>query len=148
MSLPAVAVAGPAFEIPMSAERWIVVWLVELLFPLIGSDVALMPIWAVLARSPLSAKLAATWTVTFQPVDAPFDRPALVQVTVPALLAQPASADTNVVPAGRASIRVKPALWLGPLFFTEIVYVMSVPAVAVDGPVFVTCRSAEVCTVV
>src|SRR5205823_14263804 len=75
-------------------------------------------------------------------------RPALVQVTVPALLAQPASADTNVVPAGRASITVNPALSLGPRFVTWMKNDVSVPAIASDPAVLVTARSAERLTVV
>src|SRR5438105_4710519 len=148
MSVPAVASDAAVLVTARSAERLIVVWLVELSLVWSGSLVALVPICAVLARSEPSAYVEAMWKVSDQLVEAPLASPELVHVTVPALMAQPGEALTKVVFAGTASVTVKPALSLGPLFFTEIVYARSVPAVAVDGPVFVTCRSAEVCTVV
>src|SRR5438094_269739 len=74
--------------------------------------------------------------------------PALVQSTSPAEKEHP-GADTKVVPAGRTSRRVYPALSDGPRFSTFTVYVSSVPAVAGSGDaVLVTLRSASVFTVV
>ena len=56
--------------------------------------------------------------------------------------------DTNVMPAGSASLSVTLCAALGPLFVTTIVYVAFVDGVAVAGPLFVTARSAAVVMVV
>src|SRR5438132_692421 len=91
-------------------------------------------------------------SVIVQLVLVPVARPALVQVTVPVARAQPVLADTKVVPAGTASVTVKPALSDGPRVVTLTVMLVSVPAtevpaVAVAGAVLVTSRSALVVTV-
>ena len=75
--------------------------------------------------------------------ESPAARPELVQVTVPEDSVQAALALTKEVPPGRASEREYPALSEGPLSFTEMVKVVSVPAMAVGSAVLVTARSAE-----
>ena len=60
------------------------------------------------------------WTTRVQLTLAPATRPLLVQVTVPARLAQPPLTETKVVPVGMVSTRVKPALSEGPWFLTVI----------------------------
>src|SRR3954447_15290544 len=88
-------------------------------------------------------------TTTDHVTFAPNTRPALEHVTVPDANPQAALADTNEVPAGTASVRVKPALSDGPRLSTGVVCVSSVPAVPGDGSaVFVTFRSALRLTVV
>src|SRR5256885_1032018 len=86
------------------------------------------------------------WTTIVQVTLAPLARPELVQVTVPAAAAQAGLvAETKLVPAGTASVSVKPALSEGPRLSTLTVKVSSVPAVAGSGAaVLVTFRSAEV----
>src|SRR5207248_930185 len=90
------------------------------------------------------------WTTIVQVTMAPAARLALVQVTVPAASAQAGLlAETKLVPAGTASVSVKPALSEGPRLSTVIVTFSSVPAVAGDcAAVLVTFRSAERLTVV
>jgi len=81
----------------------------------------------------------------------------LVQLTVPVpptagvVHVHPAgvASETNVVPAGRVSVRVAAAALLGPALVAVIVYVRLVPATTGLGlPVLVTDRSADVLTVV
>src|SRR5947208_7202015 len=90
------------------------------------------------------------WTTIVQVTLAPAARLALVQVRVPAASAQAGLlAETKLVPAGTASVSVKPALSEGPRLSTLTVKVSSVPAVAGSGAaVLVTFRSALVFTVV
>src|SRR3982750_1883619 len=90
------------------------------------------------------------WTTIVQVTLAPAARLAFVQVTVPAASAQAGLvAETKLVPAGTASLSVKPALSEGPRLSTLTVKVSSVPAVAGSGAaVLVTFRSAERLTVV
>src|SRR5437763_665786 len=90
------------------------------------------------------------WTTIVQVALAPAARLAFVQVTVPAASAQAGLlAETKLVPAGTASLSVKPALSEGPRLSTLTVKVSSVPAVAGSGAaVLVTFRSAEAVTVV
>src|SRR2546429_103769 len=90
------------------------------------------------------------WTTIVQVTLAPAARLALVQVTVPAASAQAGLvAETKLVPAGTASVSVKPALSEGPRLSTLTVQLSSVPAVAGSGAaVLVTFRSALRLTVV
>ena len=68
--------------------------------------------------------------------------------TFGAVWLQPDDAPANVVAAGSVSVTVPPLETEGPLFVTVTVYVMSVPAVAVAGPVLLIDRSATRLTVV
>src|SRR5436189_138205 len=68
--------------------------------------------------------------------------------TFGAVWLQPDDAPANVVAAGSVSVTVPPLEVDGPLFVTVTVYVMSVPAVAVAGPVLLIDRSATRLTVV
>src|SRR5436190_1458821 len=98
--------AAAVFVTFRSALRLTVVDEVELLLPLTGSAVALLAIEAVLLSVPPSAKPGPMWTVIVCVPVAPLARPALVQVTVPEALTQPADAETKLVPAGTASVSV------------------------------------------
>src|SRR5207249_8936105 len=83
------------------------------------------------------------WTVIVNVSLAPLARPLLVQVTVPDAFEQPVLDETKLVPAGRTSSSVWPALSDGPRFSTSRLNVSFVPAVAGSGDaVFVTFRSA------
>src|SRR5437016_2326193 len=106
MSVPAVAVAGPGFEIPMSAGRWAVVSLVVPSLVWSGALVALVPICALLARLAPPASAVVLCTALVRSLEAPFASPELVQVTVPAVVAQRGEALTKVVFAGTASVTV------------------------------------------
>src|SRR4051812_16675376 len=89
------------------------------------------------------------WTTIVQVTLDPLARPPLVQVIVPDTSAQAGLADAKLVPAGTASVSVKPELSDGPRFSTLTVNVSSVPAVAGSGAaVFVTFRFALRLTVV
>jgi hypothetical protein len=82
----------------------------------------------------------ASWQVTV-PV-APPD--GVLQVNVEPVFC---TNEANVAFAGTVSVSVTDAAGAGPPFVTEIVYVRSVPAAAVAGPLFVTLRSAFELTV-
>jgi hypothetical protein len=69
---------------------------------------------AVFDRLPVTFE--ATLTVIVRMTVAPAARVPIVQVTVPAALAQPPDADTKLVPAGRASLAETPRASEGPLF--------------------------------
>jgi hypothetical protein len=90
---------------------------VDVLLPGFESGVLVEVMVAVFALGPRTAG-KVTFTVIVQATLAPAVRPALVQVTVPALCVQSLLADTNVVPAGSASVTVKPALSDGPRLST------------------------------
>src|SRR5690348_672412 len=92
-----------------------------------------------------AVSLAAT--VAFEKTTLP------VPPTAGAVVVQPLPvvtvADTNVVLAGTASVTVTDCASLGPLFTKLMVYVRLLPAITGSGEsVFVTARSARVCTVV
>src|SRR5258708_5504997 len=97
----------------------------EVLLLAFGSAVLLVAMLAVSDSTVPSATLLATTTVTFQLTVAPLTSPALVHVTVPALLPvplpQPMLADTKLVPLGSTSVTLTPALSDGPLFVPVIV---------------------------
>jgi hypothetical protein len=84
---------------------------------------------------------------------APLASKALLQLTLPVV--SPANgieqvnmgplfwfAETNDIPAGKASVKVTLVASSGPTFSTSTLNETSVPAAALEGPVFVTRRSA------
>jgi hypothetical protein len=104
-----------------SARAMTAVVSVSLSLAATGSVVALVAIAAVFDKFVPSGTELATLTTIVQVTEAPATRPALVQVTVPAALAQPALAESKLVPAGSASVTVNPALLDGPRLETSIV---------------------------
>ena len=135
--------------IARSADAVTAVVAVEVLSAGSGSLIGLATL-AVSDRLPACAG-AVTVTVIVGAV-APVASAGLVQVTetLPALpQTQPVPvAETNVTPAGSASVTVRLTASDGPLFTTTSEYATLPPATTVAGPVFVMARSAEAVTVV
>src|SRR5437763_231755 len=129
-SVPAVAGSGAAVLVTLrSAERLTVVAELELLLPPAGSEVALVSIAAVFVSVPPSVLLGPVWTTIVQVALAPAARPELMQVPAPAAPFPYATLfRSKLVPAGTASVSVKPALSEGPRLSTLTVKVSSVPA--------------------
>src|SRR3712207_5097209 len=121
MVLPANASAGPDLVTLRSAERVTAVVASSLSLASLGSAVVFVLTLASLVRSP-GTKLELILTVIVQVTWLPAVRPALVQVTVPAALAQSGVvAETKLVPAGRTSSTLKPTLSDGPSLSTRTV---------------------------
>src|SRR5712691_7407343 len=107
MSVPAVAVAGAVFVIARSATRWAVVVAVEaLLVALVSSPAFVAVTVAVFMIGPVAAGLMCTTMLRIWL--APGARVLTVQLTVPAVLVQPALAETKLTCAGRMSVTVPP----------------------------------------
>src|SRR5712664_3059207 len=117
MSVPAVAVAGAVFTIERSATRWAVVVAVEALLVGLVSSVGLVAVTvAVFMIGPVAAGLMCTTMLKIWL--APGARVPTVQVTVPAVLEQPALAETKPTCAGSTSVTVPPLEVEGPLLVT------------------------------
>src|SRR3954463_7456677 len=118
-SVPAVAGSGAAvFSTLRSAWATTAVVVVAASLPAVGSVGSVESMAAVLLIVAPSATELATLTTRVQVTLALRARPVLVQVTVPEASAQPALAETKVVPVGMASVRLKPALSDGPRLVT------------------------------
>jgi hypothetical protein len=141
---PATTVAGPVFVIARSADPVTPVVVDDVLLPAFGSAVV-EDTDAVFVNEPACAG-AVTTTVIVGAVT-PVANTARVHDTdtFPVFEhTQPVpDADTNVTPAGNASVTRTPAASDGPRFTTTNEYVTVPPAVTVPGPVFVIDRSAD-----
>src|SRR5438876_425798 len=105
MSVPDVAVAGALLAIERSATRWAVVVAMDELLPALVSSAGLEAATvAVLAIGPVAAGLMCT-TIVKSWVALGASVPKL-QVTVLAVLAQPALAETKLTWAGSTSVTV------------------------------------------
>src|SRR5919201_1924400 len=117
MSVPAVAVGGALFVIARSATRCALVVAVEELFPALVSSVGLEAVTvAVFAIGPVAVVMM--WTVIVKIWVASAARVPNGQLTVPAVLVQPALAETKLTCAGSTSVTVPPLEVDGPLFLT------------------------------
>jgi hypothetical protein len=149
---PSVAVAGPVSVTARSADGLVLttdpVTVAELLAGF-GSALLLLTDavsekFAPLARLPgadTTRVKVSVWPAPTPDADPVTVLPLCVKVKLSGLPAAGVSA-TNVAPEGRTSLRVTPWAAPGPLLVSVIVYVALVPAVTVDGPRFVTARSA------
>src|SRR5438552_185814 len=107
MSVAAVAVHGALFVIARSASRCaVVVAVAELLVALVSSVAVEAVTVAVLVIGPVAAGLMCTTIVKVWVALAA--RVPKVQVTVPAVLAHPALAETKLTWAGSTSVTVPP----------------------------------------
>src|SRR5712664_2243763 len=117
MSVPADAVAGAVFTIERSAARWAVVVAVDELLPVLVSSAGLEAATvAVLVMGPDAAGLM--WTTMVKVWVALAASVPKVQVTVPAVLVQPALAETKLTWAGSTSVTLPPLEVEGPLLVT------------------------------
>src|SRR5438477_446739 len=117
MSVPDVAVAGAVLAIERSATRWALVVAVDELLPVLVSSVALAAVTvAVLAMGPVLVELMCTTMVkVWVALGASVPK---LQVTVLAVLAQPALAEPKLTWAGSTSVTVPPLEADGPLLVT------------------------------
>lgn len=148
--------AGPVFVTVRSADVATVAVAVAVLFVDTGSVVVAATVAVFVIVLPAGSDEAAR-TTSENVADAALTSVAAVQEMLPVPPAAgvvhvnvgPAVcvSDTNVVPAGTASVTVTPAASEGPPFAAVIVYVRFVPAVALAGPLFVIARSAATPTV-
>src|SRR5947208_636455 len=117
MSVPDVAVAGALLAIARSAIRWaVVVAIAELLVALVSSAGLEAATVAVLAIGPVAAGLMCTTMVKVWVAGAA-SVPTL-QLTVPAVVVQPALAETRLTWTGSTSVTVPPLEVEGPLLVT------------------------------
>src|SRR5438067_1178150 len=117
MSVPDVAVAGALLAIERSATRWaVVVAMVGRLPAMVSSAGLEAATVAVLAIGPVAAGLMCT-TIVKSWVALGASVPKL-QVTVLAVLAQPALAETKLTWVGSTSVTVPPLEADGPLLVT------------------------------
>src|SRR2546426_196636 len=117
MSVPDVAVAGGLLAIARSATRWaVVVATDELLAALVSSGGLEAATVAVLAIGPVAAGLMCTTMVKVWVASAA-SVPTL-QLTVPAVVVQPALAETRLTWTGSTSVTVPPLEVEGPLLVT------------------------------
>src|SRR5438034_464483 len=117
MFVPDVAVSGALFVIARSATRWaVVVATAALLAALVSSRGLVAVTVAVLAIGPVAAGLM--WTTIVKSCVAPAASVPKLQVTVPAVVVQPALADTTRSCAGSTSVTVPPLEVEGPLLVT------------------------------
>src|SRR5437899_93332 len=143
MSVPAAAIAGPLLVSARSATRCTIVGAVAMLFVALVSSPALVAVTVVvLTIVPwvAGAMCAPILNVALAPGAS---APTVHVTTFGAVWLHPDDAPANVVPAGSVSVTVPPLDVEGPLLVTVTVYVISVPAVAVAGPVLVIARSAN-----
>src|SRR5438309_1073522 len=122
MSVPALAVAGALLLTDRSAARTALVVAVELLLAALPSSAALVALTvAVLSFSPVSlGSMCPHSFPTRRSSDLLAASAPKVQTTV-VVPAQPAEAETKVVPAGRLSLTVPPLQAEGPRLVTVIV---------------------------
>src|SRR2546426_893686 len=119
MGPPTVVDAGPVLVTDRSVERADTEVLADAeLLAAFGSD-SLPVTVAVLEMLPAVAGAVALMVNVEL---APLARLPAAQVTVPALLVQPALADTKVTPVGRVSVTLTPVAVAGPLFVAVSVY--------------------------
>src|SRR5207248_686273 len=117
MSVPDVAVTGALLAIERSATRWAVVVAIDELLPALVSSAGLEAATvAVLAIGPVAAGLMCTTMVKVWVASAA-SVPTL-QLTVPAVVVQPALAETRLTWAGSTSVTVPPLEVEGPLLVT------------------------------
>ena len=117
MSVPDVAVAGALLAIARSAIRWAVVVATEALLAALVSSVRLVAVTvAVLAIGHVAAGLMCT-TIVKVWVASAASVPKF-QVTMPAVVVQPALAETKLTWAGSTSVTVPPLEVEGPLLVT------------------------------
>src|SRR5205823_6766849 len=113
MSVPADAVAGAVLTIERSATRWALVVAVDELLPVVVSSVALAAVTvAVLAMGPvLVESMCTTMVKVWVALGASVPK---LQVTVLAVVAQPALAETKLTWVGSTSVTVPPLEADGP----------------------------------
>src|SRR2546429_272655 len=117
MTVPADAGTGATSAIPRSAIRWaVVVATDELLAALVSSRGLVAVTVAVLAIGPVAAGLMCT-TIVKVWVASAASVPKL-QVTMPAVVVQPALAETRLTWTGSTSVTVPPLEVEGPLLVT------------------------------
>src|SRR5438093_1473851 len=118
MLLPAAAVAGPLFVTATSAEVLIVTVDVALLLPGFGSVIEDDAVAVFESVEPL-VRFAPALNTSVNVAEAPEARVAMLQLTAGVQLnngPDVCASETNVVPAGSASLRVTLCASLGPLF--------------------------------
>src|SRR5436190_1097899 len=141
MSVPADAVAGAVLAIERSATRWALVVAVDEVLPVLVSSVALAAVTvAVLAMGPvLVESMCTTMVKVWVALGASVPK---LQVTVLAVVVQPALAETKLTWAGSTSVTVPPLEVEGPLLALLGALLISVPADAVAGALLAIERSA------
>lgn len=149
--MPATTVVAPVFVVMRSALVCTVAFDVALLFALFGSDAALnVAMFEIVEANGADGE---AWSTSVNEAFVPVSIDGVVHVIVPVpptagvVHDQPGdTSDTNVVFAGVESVSVTVEESDGPAFATPIVYVMSLPAMIVAGPLLLAERS--LCTTV
>src|SRR5207245_772005 len=122
MSVPALAVAGALLLTDRSAARTALVVAVELLLAALPSSAALVALTvAVLSIAPVALGSMCTVIEKLALLLGPLAASAPKVQTTVVVPAQPAEAETKVVPVGRLSLTVPPLLVEGPWLVTVIV---------------------------